>query len=141
MTTGASSSGGMTERTWMPAIEVNQGEGNYMIRAELPGLRPEDVNVEITDDAIVISGERKEEKDEERRGVHITEHRYGEFYRSIPLPEGAQTDMAKASFENGVLEINVPIQQTGAERRRIPVETGSASGGGSSQSAGSEKAA
>jgi HSP20 family protein len=119
---------------------VKQNEGNYVIRAELPGLKPDDVNVEITDDAVVISGERKEEKEEKRGDVHVTERRYGTFYRSIPLPEGAQTEQAKARFENGVLEITVPAQEAGKGRRQIPVEGGSASGG-SSQSGGSEKAA
>src|SRR5258707_1278637 len=105
------SSRGNQPTTWMPAIEVEQREGNYMIRAELPGLRPDQVNVEITDEAIVISGERTEERDVDRSGVHVTELRYGQFYRSIPLPEGAKPDQVTARFENGVLEITVPAQE------------------------------
>jgi HSP20 family protein len=135
MTTGEGSGRGSEQRAWMPAIEVEQREGNYTIRAELAGLRPDDVKVEITEDAVVISGERKIEQDVERGGVHITERRYGEFYRSIPLPEGANADQAKARFENGVLEITVPAQERRAGRRQIQVE--GSSQGASQGAAGS----
>jgi len=146
LASGDVSGRGNEPRTWMPAIEVEQREGNYMIRAELPGLKPDDVNVEITDDAIVISGERKEERDVKRGGVHVTERHYGQFYRSIPMPEGAKPDQVKARFENGVLEITVPAQQEAPSgRRQIKVESGSSTGtsssGGSSGSGGSERAA
>jgi HSP20 family protein len=142
---------GSEQRTWIPAIEVEQREGNYVIRAELPGLKPEDVNVEITDDAIIVSGERKEERNVERGGVHMTEMRYGQFYRSIPLPDGAKSDQIKARFENGVLAITVPAQQQQRGRRQIQVEgssstgssgsSGSSGSGGSAGSGGSERAA
>jgi HSP20 family protein len=95
------------------------------------------VSVEVTEDAIVISGERKDEREVERGGVHVTERRYGQFYRSIPLPEGAQTDQVKARFENGVLEITVPAQETRTGRRQIQVE--GAGSGAVSGSGGSEK--
>lgn len=125
---------GTESRTWMPAIEVEQREGNYMIRAELPGLKPEDVNVEMTNDAIVISGERKEERDEKRGGMHVTERHYGQFYRSIPLPEGAKPDQVKARYENGVLEITVPAPQEAPNgRRQIKIESGGSTSGGSAE--------
>lgn len=125
---------GSESRTWMPAIEVEQREGNYLIRAELPGLKPEDVNVEMTNDAIVISGERKEERDEKRGGMHVTERHYGQFYRSIPLPEGAKPDQVKARYENGVLEITVPAPQEAPNgRRQIKIESGGSTSGGSAE--------
>jgi HSP20 family protein len=108
--------------TWAPAIEVSQNEGKFLVRAELPGLKPEDVKLELTDDAIVLEGERKEEHEETRSGRHMTERRYGQFYRSIPLPEGASADQARARFENGVLEISVPIQEPANKRRQIQIE-------------------
>jgi HSP20 family protein len=133
ITTNEGNGRGNEQSSWMPAIEVEQREGKYLIRAELPGLKPDDVNVEVTDDAVVISGERKEERDVERGGVHVTERRYGQFYRSIPLPDGAQTDQVRARFENGVLEITVPAQDARRGGRQIQVEgagAGASSGSG-----------
>jgi HSP20 family protein len=114
---------------WSPPIEVTEQDGRYVVRAELPGLNPADVKLEVTDEAVVIQGERKSERDETKGGVHMTERMYGHFHRSIPLPEGAKVDDARARFENGVLEITVPVQEQRTKRREIPIEsTRSASG-------------
>jgi HSP20 family protein len=136
------------ERAWAPAVEVISRDGNYTVRAELAGLKPEDVKLEITDDAIVLQGERKEEHEETKEGIHMTERRYGRFYRAIPLPEGAKTDEARARFENGVLEVTVPTEEQKSKNREIPIQGSSQAGspvgkaGASSESAGgSEKAA
>lgn len=107
---------------WSPAIEVSEREGNYTVHAELPGLKPEDVKVEVQDDALVIQGERKSENQQNEGGVRRTERQYGQFYRAIPLPEGAEAEQAKARFENGVLEVTVPMTNRGANRRQIPIE-------------------
>jgi HSP20 family protein len=111
---------------WAPAVEVSQREGNYVVRAELPGLRPEDVQLEIENDALILQGERKIEREEDKGGVHRTEIRYGRFYRSIPLPEGANVEQARAKFENGVLEVTVPVPEEKAQRKQIPIQSGSA---------------
>jgi HSP20 family protein len=124
------------ERTWMPAAGVRQTEGNYLVRAELPGINPGDVKLEITDDAIVMQGERKTEREEKEGGVHMSERRYGRFYREIPLPESARSDEARAKFENGVLEITVPVEEQRSKRREIPIEAASKEPRG-----GAEKAA
>jgi HSP20 family protein len=135
------------ERTWTPTVELMQREGNLVVRAELPGLKPEDVKLEITDDAIVLEGERKDEREENREGLHVTERRYGRFYRAIPLPDGAKTDDARATFENGVLEVTIPIEEPKSKRREIPIQGGSQGTTGSSgqkpagSTGGSEKAA
>ena len=118
---------------WSPAIEVSERDGNYVIRAELPGLSPEDVTLEIEDDALVLQGERRDEREEEEGGVRRTEIRYGRFYRTIPLPEGAQVDKIDAKFENGVLEVTVPVPQQQSQRKQIPIQ-GSSAGSGSSAS-------
>jgi HSP20 family protein len=113
------------DRAWSPAIEVTQREGNYLIRAELPGVTPDAIKLEVTDDAIVIQGETRAEHEETRGDIHVTERRYGAFYRAIPLPEGAKPDEARARYENGVLEITVPTEEQGSRRREIPIQQGS----------------
>jgi HSP20 family protein len=130
------------EKLWAPAIDVTQREGSYVVRAELPGLNPEDVKLEITDDAIVIQGERKIEHEEAKGGIHVTERRYGRFYRAIPLPEGAKVSEARARFENGVLEVTVPTEEQRSQTREIPIQ-GSSSGateGSAGKSGGSSGA-
>jgi HSP20 family protein len=119
--------GGARGSMWSPAIEVAELEGNYVVHAELPGLKPEDVKVELTDDALVIHGERKSEHEENKGGVHRSERRYGQFYRTVPLPEGVNAEQIRAKFENGVLEVTVPIPQQQSTRREIPINTGSQS--------------
>jgi HSP20 family molecular chaperone IbpA len=83
------SHGSSNSAAWMPAIEIYERDGQLQVRAELPGLKPEDVKVEVTDGTLVIHGERKYEHDENKKGVYRSERRYGKFYREIPLPEGA----------------------------------------------------
>jgi HSP20 family protein len=130
---------------WTPAIEVSQRDSQYVVHAELPGLKPEDVKVEVLDDALVIEGERKYEHEEDRGGVHRTERRYGRFYRAIPLPEGTNAEQARARFENGVLEVMIPLSRQRSDRHQIQVEpsspsaasAGTASGAASTASTGS----
>jgi HSP20 family protein len=107
---------------WTPAIEVSERDGQYNVRAELPGLSPDDVRVEVVDGALVIEGERREEHEEREGGVQRTERQYGLFYRSIPLPEGADTEHAGARFDNGMLEVTIPVPQQKENRRPIRVE-------------------
>lgn len=113
-----------TSARWVPTIEVSEREGKYMVRAELPGVRPDDVALAITGDALIVEGERRDEREQDTGGVHITERRYGRFYRAIPLPEGARTDAAAARFDNGVLEIEIPVEAPKSERRQIPIQSG-----------------
>jgi len=115
---------GRDSGNWTPAVEIRESNGALVVSAELPGLAKDDVKVEINNDALVIQGERKREWDEEKGGVHRSERFYGSFYRSIPLPEGAKLDQAKAEFNNGVLEVKVPIPQQQQTSRQIPIEGG-----------------
>jgi HSP20 family protein len=116
--------GGRELASWAPAVDVREHDSNLVVSAELPGLNKEDVKVEITGDSLVIQGERKREHEEERGGVHRSERSYGSFYRSIPLPEGANLEQAKAQFNNGVLEVKVPIPKSLQKTRQIPIEAG-----------------
>jgi len=90
--------------------------------AELPGLKKEDVKVHIDGDTLVVEGERKQEKEEKREGYYHSERSYGKFYRSIQLPEGAKLDQTSAQFNNGVLEVSVPIPESKPARKEIPVQ-------------------
>lgn len=120
---------------WAPAVEVSQTDSQYVVRAELPGLKPDDVQVEVTKNGLVLSGERTFERDLDKGGTHRTEIRYGRFYRVIPLPDGGNVDQARAKFENGVLEVTVPLVQDANQRRRIQVEGSAAKSTETSQKA------
>ena len=110
------------EEWWAPQIEVKEQGDQLLVHADLPGIKPDDVRVEISSEGLVISGERNEHRSDpgEQDGYRRTERRYGSFYRSIPLPEGARTDEAKANLEHGVLEIAIPLE-SGGSRRRIQI--------------------
>jgi HSP20 family protein len=104
-----------------PAVEVLRGVGNVPIRAELPGLKPEDVRLEVVDDQLILQGEGKEEHEEKKGKIFRSERRYGKFYREFALPRGADAAQAKARFQDGVLEISMPLPQEKSSRRSIPV--------------------
>jgi HSP20 family protein len=99
------------ETPWMPALEVFEKNGNLHIKMDLPGLKKEDVTIEVMAEGITIKGERKLELTEEKKeeGYFRSERTYGEFCRFVPLPEGAMTDKIEASFKDGVLEVLTPI--------------------------------
>lgn len=107
---------------WTPRIDMRQSGQNLVINAELPGIDRDAVKIEATEDGIAISGERQQSREEGagEADYHLSERSYGSFYRTIPLPEGAQADQAKARMRDGVLEITVPCKQT-APRRQIQI--------------------
>ncbi len=109
---------------WMPQVEVMEREGNLVVRADLPGLRKEDVRITATEDGLVIEGERRREVEEERGGTYRSEVAYGSFRRAIPLPEGAKVEDAEARFDNGVLEIRVPVSKEAQRGRQIEIKGG-----------------
>jgi HSP20 family protein len=112
---GAGSAGGTI---WSPQVEVFEREGQLVVRADLPGLTKDDINVDITDDVLVIRGERRSGREENEEGYYRTERSYGSFYRQIPLPEGVDAENANATFRNGVLEITMQAPQRAEQRRR-----------------------
>jgi HSP20 family protein len=109
---------------WAPKIEVRQHNGDLTVRADLPGLTKDDVKVELTDEALTISGERKEEKEEKREGYYRSERNYGAFYRQIPLPQGVDADKATATFNNGVLEVTIQVPKTELRSRKLEIKEG-----------------
>ena len=111
---------------WAPEIEVFQKNNELTIKADLPGMKRDDVSIEVADNALTIHGERKREHEEEREGVYRSERSYGSFYRTIPLPEGAITEQAKATFRDGVLEIRMPAPPA-SKGRRLEITEGTKS--------------
>jgi HSP20 family protein len=120
---------------WVPAIEMDQRDGQLVVRADLPGMDVDDVTVEVDDGVLTIAGERSDEREVEGNGGRRrTEVRYGRFERRIVLPDSAQADEIEAAFRNGVLEIKIPMeQQAHPQRRKIDVQSSSASDGGQRQ--------
>jgi len=125
---------GARGRQWHPELEITENDGKLCIQTDLPGLRPEDVKVEITGDRLTISGERKSENENRAGGTYRSERRYGQFYREIALPEGIKAEEAQANFHDGVLEITLPIPQQTSNRRQIPIQTGGQAKGPGSES-------
>ena len=106
---------------WIPQIETFRRGDKLVLRADLPGLRKEDVNVEIEDGILTISGERSNEDVEDREGYYHSERSYGQFQRSLALPEGVTGDNCDATFKDGVLEVTIPVPKQ-AERSARKVQ-------------------
>jgi HSP20 family protein len=92
----------------MPAIDLYQTADEVVVKAALPGLKADDVQISVTNDVLTLRGESKWENDHKEATYHIREQRYGSFERSVPLPIDVQTDKAQADFQNGVLTITLP---------------------------------
>ena len=115
------SAGGMTSpqaHPWTPALETFRRGDTLVVRADLPGLRKEDVEVEIDDGVLTISGERTEEKVENRDDYYRTERRYGRFHRALALPEGVTGESCDATFKDGVLEVTLPMPKKSERKAR-----------------------
>ena len=110
--------GALAGTAWAPQVEVLERDNELMIRTDLPGMTKDDVKVDIADNAVIIRGERKSEREENEKGYYRSERSYGSFYRRIPLPSGVNAEEANADFRNGVLEITMPATQPAEERRR-----------------------
>lgn len=110
------------ESAW-PALDVYEEDNSLRIRADLPGMKPDDVKIEVTDNNMTLSGERKQEKEEHRESFYRSERSYGTFRRAISLPEGADIDKAEAKFHDGELEVRIPISEGPRKWRRIPISS------------------
>ena len=106
---------------WNPHVDVREHDGMLSIAADLPGVKSDDVNVEITPEAVTIQGERRHESTKDQRGYQRSERSYGSFYRTIPLPEGADTENASATLRDGVLRIDIRVPQPQRKARRLEV--------------------
>ena len=114
--------GGQSASLWAPHVEVSERDGKFLVSADLPGVKKEDVSVEITQDAVTIQGQRKQEKTSSEGGFYRSERSYGSFYRTIPLPEGANTENASATFRDGVLQIEIDVPQQKSSGRTLEIK-------------------
>jgi HSP20 family protein len=113
-------------RRWMPAMDLVETDDHLILRADLPGLDQDNVEIELKDDVLTISGERKAEHEDRQDGFHRIERSYGAFARSLTLPKGIDADQVQAEFEKGVLEVRIPKP---AERKPHRVQIGTAVNG------------
>ena len=109
---------------WSPHVEVMERDGKLVIQADLPGIKRDDVNVEIEQDAVVIQGHRHQEQTSDQSGYYRSERSYGSFYRTIPLPEGTKADSASATFRDGVLKIELDSPRGQRRGRALEIKDG-----------------
>lgn len=113
---------------WIPPLEVRQRGNELVVCADLPGLSPDDVDIDVEDGVLTISGERQQSNEDRQENYYRSERSYGSFVRSIPLPEGVNEEEVRAHFDNGVLEVTIPIPEQRARGRRIEIQRGSERG-------------
>ena len=109
---------------WIPPIDLTEVEGEYVLRADLPGLTQEDIDIQVKDDVLTISGERQSEHHDNGEGFYRVERSFGRFARSLDLPTGVDATSVSAEFDNGVLEVRIPKPK---ERQPTKVQIGSGS--------------
>jgi HSP20 family protein len=111
---------------WLPAMDLVERDDHLVLRADLPGLSEEDVNIEVKDNVLTVSGERRSEHEEKADGYYRVERGFGSFSRSLTLPEGIDPDGVSASFDKGVLEVQIPKPEE-RKPRRIEIGKGTKS--------------
>ncbi|MGE5655374.1 MAG: Hsp20/alpha crystallin family protein, partial [Actinomycetota bacterium] len=111
------------EATWMPAIELEDAGDYFRLKAQLPGIDPKDIDVQVTREAVAISGERKSEHQEEKSGYFRSEFRYGKFHRVLALPAQIQNEQVQAEFKDGILTLTLP-KVTEARNKVVKINLG-----------------
>jgi len=114
-------------RRWVPPIDLVEAEDHFVLKADLPGLAEGDVNIEVQDGTLTISGEREAEHEQREKGWYRIERSFGSFNRSLTLPDGVDPDRIDASFANGVLEVRIPKPEE-RKPRRISISGGNGNG-------------
>src|SRR3954451_25174382 len=112
---------------WVPAMDLTEADDHFVLRADLPGLGEDDVSLEIQDNTLTISGERKAEHEERQRGWYRVERSFRRFRRSLTLPDGVDADAVSAEFDKGVLEVRIPKPEE-RKPRRVGIRAGVANG-------------
>lgn len=109
------------ERTWSPAVDIYEDKENIVVKAELPGIKKDEVSIEIKDNVLTLTGERKHEQETKKENYHRIERVYGKFIRSFTLPDSVQVDKVKANYKDGILEIILPKAEE-AKAKAIPIK-------------------
>jgi HSP20 family protein len=125
------------QRLWAPALDISERKDAYVVTVEVPGVKPEELDITLEDGLLTIQGERRFAQESSDQQFHRVERRYGSFRRSITLPSQVQADQIEASFDNGVLEVIVPKAEE-AKPKKITVRPGA---GGARQVEGSSTSA
>lgn len=107
---------------WMPPMEVSETDDAYLVRLEVPGIKPEDVEVTLQGGALTIRGKRERRDEQKGETYHLVERAYGEFVRSLQLPGDVKEDAVEATYKDGILELHLPKSET-SKPRRIEVKT------------------
>ncbi len=110
-------------RGWIPAMDLVETDSDFVLRADLPGLAEDDVNIELEDNVLTVSGERKAEHEARKEGYYRIERSSGAFRRTLTLPEGVEPDSVKANFDRGVLEVRIPKPEQ-REARKVAIAVG-----------------
>ncbi len=121
----APAAGGRTDvaRRWIPAMDLAESEGEYVLRADLPGVAEKDVHIELEDDVLTVSGERRAEHEQTGKGYLRVERSWGSFSRSLTLPDGVDPDAIRAGFDKGVLEVRIPKPEA-RKPRKVEISVG-----------------
>jgi HSP20 family protein len=123
--TQGNGAGSQALRHWIPAMDLVETADDFVLRADLPGLTEQDVKIELEDNVLTVSGERKAEHEERKEGYYRVERSSGNFSRTLTLPEGVDPESVKANFDRGVLEVRVPKPEQPKPRKvAISVGTG-----------------
>lgn len=109
------------QMSWGVAVDVAETDGEFVLKASVPGIDPDDIEITLTDNVLTIRGEIQEEKDVEEESYHICERRFGQFSRSVTLPTQVDADKVDATVENGVLRVTIPKAEA-VKPRRISVK-------------------
>ncbi len=116
-----------TSQRWTPAMDLVEAEDHFVLRADLPGLGEEDVSIEVQNDTLKISGERRDESESRGRGFYRVERSFGTFSRTLTLPKGVDASAVTAGFDRGVLEVRIPKPEQ-RKPRRIAIRTADGNG-------------
>jgi HSP20 family protein len=106
---------------WLPSLDVSETDSEYMVKVEVPGIDPKDIDISLMNNLLTIKGEKKHEKEEKEENYHLVERSYGSFTRTIRLPSQVQNDKINATYKNGVLKVVLPKTEE-AKKKEIKVK-------------------